>query len=133
MLRRFNELTKNTMMETLKIRFTDVTETSLTATMPVSEIIFQPAGLVHGGANIALAESVGSCASVMYIDREKYGVVGIEINANHLRGVREGTLTAVATILHKGRKTHVWEIRITDSSGKLSCICRLTNMIIDLK
>jgi uncharacterized protein (TIGR00369 family) len=89
-------------------------------------------GLLHGGANVALAESVGSCASNMLLADPKKGVVGLEINANHIRTTREGSVTARGTLIHRGRSTHLWEIRITDEQDRLLCICRMTNMILDL-
>ncbi len=119
------------MMETLGIAFTDIGADFIEATMPVSPAVHQPAGLLHGGANAALAESVGSCGSFIYLNNPKIGVVGIEINANHLRSVRSGTVRARGEILHKGRRTHVWEIKIYDAENRLLSVCRLTNMIIE--
>ncbi len=133
MLERCNGWIRNTLMETLEIRYVDAGEDFLVATMPVNPRVHQPMGLLHGGASAALAESVGSAASIMFIDPEKYEVRGIEITANHLRSKREGTVTARATIVHKGRSIHLWEIRIADEQGRLVTLCKLTNMILERK
>ena len=101
----------------------------LVGTMPV-EGNTQPIGLLHGGATVALAESVGSAASLMFINPEKQESRGIEISANHLRSKREGTVFCTAKILHQGRSIHLWEIKITDEEGKLISLCKLTNMIL---
>lgn len=125
-----NNWCKNTLMETLEIKFTDAGEDFLTATMPVNPRVHQPMGLLHGGASVALAESVGSAASIMFVNPEKSEVRGIEISANHLKSKREGMVTATAKIIHKGASIHLWEIRITDEEGKLISLCKLTNMIL---
>jgi len=117
-------------METLGIEFTDFGDDFVEATMPVNSRVHQPAGLLHGGATAALAESLGSCGSFIMMGDEAAGVVGIEINANHIRSIKEGTVRARGTLVHKGRKTHVWDIRVTDENGKLISVCRLTNMIL---
>lgn len=117
-------------METLGIRFVDFGEDFIEAVMPVNAKVHQPAGLLHGGANAALAESVGSCGSFIMLGDPDAGVVGIEINANHLRSITEGEVRARGVILHKGGRTHVWEIKIFDESERLLSVCRLTNMII---
>jgi 1,4-dihydroxy-2-naphthoyl-CoA hydrolase len=101
------------------------------ATMPVDERTHQPMGLLHGGATAALAESLGSMGSALIIDLSRQAVVGIEVNANHLRGVRSGVVTAVGELLHQGRTTHVWDIRVHDEQGRPVAVCRLTNLIID--
>ena len=125
-----NEFSKNTLMETLEIRFTDAGSDFLTAQMPVNSRIHQPMGLLHGGASVALAESVGSAASMLYANPETEEVRGIEISANHLRSKREGIVTGTAKIIHKGRTIHLWEIRITDEENRLICLCKLTNIIL---
>lgn len=125
-----NEATRNTLMETLGIEFTDFGEDFLEATMPVNSRVHQPMGLLHGGATAALAESLGSTGSFIMLRDQGAGIVGIEINANHLRSAKEGMVTARGHLLHKGRKTHVWDIRVTDESGKLISVCRLTNMVL---
>lgn len=129
-LNKANEISRNTMMETLGIVFTDFGADYLEAEMPVNPRVHQPAGLLHGGANAALAESVGSCGSFIMLNDPEAGVVGIEVNANHLRSVKEGKVKARGTILHKGSRTHVWEIKIFDEADRLLSVCRLTNMIL---
>ena len=130
MLQLCNNLCKNTLMDTLEIKYIDAGEDYLTAKMPVNERVHQPMGLLHGGATVALAESVGSAASFLFINHEKQEVRGIEISANHLRSKREGTVFCTAKIIHKGRSIHLWEIRISDEEGKLISLCKLTNMIL---
>src|SRR6187431_2549101 len=105
-----NEWCKNTLMETLEIEYIDAGEGFLTAKMPVNSRVHQPMGLLHGGATVALAESVGSAASLMFINPEKQEVRGIEISANHLKSKREGTVFCTARIIHKGASIHLWEI-----------------------
>lgn len=133
MLQLCNEWSKNTLMETLEIEYIDAGEDFLVATMPVNPRVHQPMGLLHGGASVALAESVGSAASIMFVNPEKQEVRGIEISANHVRSKREGMVTATAKILHKGASIHLWEIRIVDEADKLISLCKLTNMILPSK
>ncbi len=130
MLAMCNEFSKNTLMQTLNIKYVDAGNDFLTATMPVTEAVHQPMGLLHGGATVALAESVGSAASMLFIDNTKSEVRGIEISANHVKSKRSGLVTATARITHKGRSIHLWEIRITDENESLISICKLTNMIL---
>jgi 1,4-dihydroxy-2-naphthoyl-CoA hydrolase len=125
-----NDRPKNHMGALLDIQFTEAGEDSLTATMPVDERTHQPAGILHGGASVVLAETLGSVASSMCIDPERYQAVGLEINANHLRPVKSGLVTGICKPLHKGAKTHVWEIKIYDERGKMNCVSRLTVAII---
>ena len=125
-----NEISKNTLMQTLNIEFVDAGEDYLVATMPVNTSVHQPMGLLHGGASVALAESVGSAASMLFVNSELSEVRGLEISANHLKAKREGIVTATARIIHKGRSIHLWEIRITDENGALISLCKLTNMVI---
>ena len=125
-----NHLSKNTLMQTLEIEYIDAGEDFLVAKMPVNPRVHQPMGLLHGGASVALAESVGSAASLMFVNPEKQEVRGIEISANHLKSKREGMVTATAKIVHKGASLHLWEIRIVDEQGKLISLCKLTNMIL---
>jgi uncharacterized protein (TIGR00369 family) len=125
-----NDWCKNTLMNTLEIEYIDAGEDFLTAKMPVNSRVHQPMGLLHGGATVALAESVGSAASLLFINAEKQEARGIEISANHLRSKREGTVFCTAKILHQGRSIHLWEIKITDEKGKLISLCKLTNMIL---
>ena len=115
----------------LGIEVVEVGPDFLKARMPVSDRVRQPLGIVHGGANCVLAESIGSIASWMSIDHEKFVALGLEINANHLRPVRDGAVVAVCRPIHQGRTTHVWDIRLHDeATGKLSCISRLTVQIV---
>ena len=124
-----NGWSEGTLMQPLGIAFTEIGPDYLRGTMPVDARTRQPYGLLHGGASAALAETLGSTAAGMCVDEDE-GVVGIEINANHLRGVREGTVTGTARPLHVGRSTQVWEIRIEDEAGQLVCISRLTLAVI---
>jgi uncharacterized protein (TIGR00369 family) len=125
-----NQVSKNTLMQTLNIEYIDAGEDYLVATMPVNSSVHQPMGLLHGGASVALAESVGSAASMLYVNSELSEVRGIEIAANHLKAKRDGIVTATARIMHKGKSIHLWEIRITDESGNLISLCKLTNMVL---
>lgn len=120
----------NTLMEHLGIKFTDVGKDYLVATMPVDARHHQPFGILHGGASVALAESVGSAASGMILGDGDKVPVGLEINANHVRPVRSGLITAKATLVHGGRSSHIWDIRITNEEDKLVCISRITMAII---
>ena len=124
-----NALSAGTAMEPLGIAFTEIGPDYLRATMPVDARTRQPDGLLHGGASVLLAETLGSTAGGLCVEDDQ-GVVGIEINANHLRGVREGVVTGTARPLHVGRNTQVWEIRIEDARGRLACISRLTLAVI---
>ncbi len=128
-----NAFSKNTLMETLEIEFIDAGEDFLVAKMPVNPRIHQPMGLLHGGASVALAESVGSAASMLFVNPEEYEIRGIEISANHLRSKKEGIVFGTAKIIHKGRSLHLWEIKITDEEGKLISLCKLTNMVLQIK
>lgn len=129
---RLNAAQKNTIGELLDIRFESFDEQSLTASMVVDSRTHQPFGLLHGGASVVLAESLGSMASFLCIDTQKFYCVGIEVNANHLRGVRRGRVTGVVRPVHIGRSTHVWDIRLHDEDGKPSCISRLTVAVVPL-
>ena len=128
-----NKLSEKTLMETLQIEYIDVGPDFLVAKMPVNASVHQPMGLLHGGATVALAESVGSAASLLFIDREIQEVRGIEISANHLKSKKEGEVFATAKIIHKGKTIHLWEIRIVDEIGDLISICKLTNMVLTQK
>lgn len=121
------------MVEHLDIRFTVDDEGRLCATMPVDARTHQPAGLLHGGATAALAESLGSMGSFLLVAEEGKTAVGLEVSANHLKGVRGGVVTATGELVHAGRSTHVWDIRLRDERGVLCAVCRLTTMIIDRK
>ena len=128
-----NLFSKNTLMETLEIEFIDAGEDFLVAKMPVNPRIHQPMGLLHGGASVALAESVGSAASMLFVNPEESEIRGIEISANHLRSKKEGIVFGTAKIIHKGRSLHLWEIKITDEEGNLISLCKLTNMVLQIK
>jgi uncharacterized protein (TIGR00369 family) len=130
-LEALNALSRGTAMEPLGIAFTELGADYLRGTMPVDARTRQPYGLLHGGASVLLAETLGSTAGGLCVD-EGQGVVGIEINANHLAGVREGRVTGTARPLHVGRSTQVWEIRIEDERGRLACVSRLTLAVIAL-
>ena len=125
-----NKAMENTACSNLGIEITEVGDDWVKGTMPADSRTFQPIGLVHGGANVLFAETLGSMAANMCLDTSKEYAVGQEINANHLRGVRSGTLTGVAKIVHRGRTSQVWEIRIYNDEEKLSCISRLTMAVI---
>lgn len=130
-LEALNALSRGSAMEPLGIAFTEIGADYLRGTMPVDARTRQPYGLLHGGASVLLAETLGSTAGGLCVD-EGQGVVGIEINANHLAGVRQGLVTGTARPLHVGRSTQVWEIRIEDERGRLACISRLTLAVIPL-
>lgn len=129
-LERINGWSANTMMETLGIRITGIGEDWLRGSMPVDARTHQPYGLLHGGASVALAETLGSTAAMLTLDPARFRAVGLEINANHVRGVREGTVTGTAKALHLGRSTQVWEIRIEDEQQKLVCVSRITMAVV---
>lgn len=117
-------------METLAIEYVDVGEDFLTARMPVTPKVHQPDGVLHGGASVALAESVGSAASHIFLDGEKYFVRGLEIAANHVKSIKEGFVYARASFIHKGRTTQLWEIKITNEQGDLISNCKLTTIAL---
>jgi 1,4-dihydroxy-2-naphthoyl-CoA hydrolase len=129
-LTRLNGWSANTLMEALGIRMTAIGDDWLQGTMPVDRRTHQPYGLLHGGASVALAETLGSSAAMLTLDPSKERAVGLDINANHVRGVLSGTVTGTARPLHIGRSTQVWEIRIEDEAGKLVCISRLTMAVV---
>jgi len=121
----------DTLMETLGIVLTEASPERVVATMPVTPAHHQPFGILHGGASVALAETVASFGSSVSIDITRRRAVGLEINANHVRSLREGTLTAVGTPLHLGRSTQVWSVEIRDEAGRLVCVSRCTLALID--
>ncbi len=128
-----NNISVNTMGEFLDIKFTEIGPDFLRATMPVTPKTHQPQGLLHGGASAVLAETVGSVASWLSIDAGKYMCVGIEINCNHIRGIKSGLVTATARPLHVGATTHVWDIKLTDEHERLICASRLTVAVLKKK
>ena len=125
-----NAIQKNTIGELLDIRFESFDDESLTASMVVDHRTHQPYGLLHGGASVVLAETLGSSAGNLCLDTGTQMAVGLEINANHLRAVREGTVTGTARALHVGRSTQVWEIRIEDERARAVCVSRLTLAVV---
>jgi len=131
-LEQLNANRQNTIVELLDIRFEAVEEDCLTASMVVDSRTHQPYGLLHGGASVVLAETVGSMASYQCIDPSRFYCVGLEVNANHIRAVRSGRVTAVCRPVHLGRSSHVWDIRLHGDDGKLSCISRLTVAVVPI-
>ena len=129
----FKSFGKGTMAEYIGIEWIEAGEDFLKARMPVDHRTNQPYGLLHGGASCTLAETIGSVASAMVVDHSKFVCVGLEINANHIKGVRSGFVYGKATALHIGRTTQVWEIRITNEAGELVCISRITMAVIEKK
>ena len=132
-LKAFNEHSKNTLMETLGIEYVALGDEFLTAKRPVNAKVHQPYGQLHGGATAALAESVGSFASHLFLDTENTMVRGIEITANHLKSVTEGFVYAKATFLHKGRTTQLLDIRVTDEDDNLISLCKLSTISLPKK
>lgn len=128
-----NARARGSMVEALGILVIEAGDDWLRGTMPVDARTKQPYGLLHGGASVALAETLGSMAGGLCVDSATEAVVGLEINANHLRAVREGTVTGTARALHVGRSTHVWEIRIENEAGKPVCISRITLAVVPAK
>lgn len=128
-----NKACKNTLMETLNIEIVDAGTDYLTAKMPVSSRVYQPDGVLHGGATVALAESVGSFAAHIFLDIDKVYVRGIEISANHIKSVTEGNIYAKATFAHKGRTTQLFDIRVTDDDDNLISLCKLTTIALPKK
>lgn len=132
-LERLNALSQNTLVEHLGIQITEVGEDYLVGTMPVDKRTHQPLGLLHGGASVALAETLGSIAATITLDVNKQYAVGLEINANHIKSAREGFVTGVAKPIHVGKNTQVWEIKISNDQKQLVCISRITMAILDRK
>jgi len=124
---------QNTLIETLEIEFIKAETDEVVARMPVTSKVHQPDGVLHGGASVALAETVGSFASLLTINREKQQVRGIEISANHLRSKADGFVQATARPIHKGRTTQLWQIRIEDEENRLISLCKLSTIILDNK
>ena len=128
-----NKSSKNTLMQTLDIEYVDIGENFLVGKMPVTPKVHQPDGILHGGAMVALAESVGSMASYIFLDAKKFFVRGIEISANHIKSMKEGEVFAKATLLHKGKTTQLWDIKLTDAEDNLISICKLTTIALPKK
>lgn len=128
-----NGLSRNTMLEQIGIEFTGAGDDFIEATMPVDARTHQPLGLLHGGASVALAETLGSVAATCCVDQERQFCVGLEINANHVRAVRHGYVKGTAKPVHVGKKTQVWEIRIVNEENELVCISRITMAVLNKK
>lgn len=129
-LQKLQTMSAGTMGEHIGIEFTEIGDDYLKATMPVDQRTRQPYGLLHGGASVALAETLGSVASSLVLDTNVFICVGLEINANHIRSARQGRVTGIATPIHLGSSTHVWDIKIYDERERLLCISRLTVAIL---
>ena len=123
-----NAICKNTLMETLEIEFIDLTEDVLTARMPVTSKVHQPDGVLHGGASVALAESIGSAAAIVFLGKENSTIRGLEISANHIKSIRDGFVYAKATALHRGKTTQLWQIRIENEAAELISLVKLTTI-----
>ena len=121
------------MIDSLGIQITRITEDFIEGTMPVDHRTHQPFGMLHGGASVALAETLGSIGANLCVDPQTHYCVGLDINANHISGMRSGTLTGIAKPIHVGRTTQVWEIRMTGDDGKLVCVSRLTMAVVTKK
>jgi len=128
-----NKWSVNTIASHIGIEFTAIGDDFLEATMPVDHRTHQPLGLLHGGASVTLAETLGSVAATLCVDETKQFCVGLEINANHIRSVRDGSVKGIAKAIHVGKKTQVWEIRITTPEGDLVCVSRITLAVLDRK
>jgi len=129
-LDRCNAITKNTLMETLSIEYTEIGKDHLIAKMPVTPRVHQPDGVLHGGAMVALAESVGSAAAIVFLDPTKFSIRGIEISANHVKSVKSGFVFATAKPIHLGKTTQVWDIKITDEDDRLISAVKLTTLAL---
>jgi 1,4-dihydroxy-2-naphthoyl-CoA hydrolase len=125
-----NASSKNTLMETLEIEYVDVGADFLVGRMPVNPRVHQPDGVLHGGAMVALAESVGGAASYIFLDAQQFIVRGIEISANHVKSIVSGYVFAKATFIHKGKTTQLWDIKITDEANQLISVCKLTTIAL---
>ncbi|AQS92898.1 MULTISPECIES: PaaI family thioesterase [Polaribacter] len=132
-LKSFNERSKNTLMETLDIEYVAVGDDFLTAKMPVNSNVHQPYGQLHGGATAALAESVGSAASNFFIDNKTQFINGIQLSINHIKSKREGMVYATAKNIHKGKTTHLWEVKIVDENDALISVAKMTNIVLDIR
>jgi 1,4-dihydroxy-2-naphthoyl-CoA hydrolase len=130
LLTKINDHCKGTLMETLGIEYVAIDADSLTAKMPVTEKVHQPDGVLHGGATLALAESVGSAAAQVLIAEGRGQIRGLELSGNHIKSVRSGHVWAKATVLHRGRTTQLWQIHITDDEGVLVSVVKFTTMIL---
>lgn len=130
MVDRCNALCKNTLLETLGIEFIDASEDSIVARMPVTSKVHQPDGVLHGGASVALAESVGSAGALFFLEDEDVQIRGIEIAANHVKSIKSGYVYAKAKIIHKGKTLQLWQIPITNEEGQLISLVKLTTITL---
>ncbi|MBN2486749.1 MAG: PaaI family thioesterase [Bacteroidales bacterium] len=128
-IRQINEICKNTFISHLEIEFLDYGKDYVLASMPVNEKKHQPNSILHGGASLALAETVAGAGSMLLIDNENFDVLGLQVTGNHLAAIRKGVVYARAEIVHQGQSTHVWDVKITDEQGKLISVARVTNII----
>jgi len=126
-----NRICKDTFIGYLDIEFLEYSNDSVVARMPVDENKLQPMGLLHGGASLALAETVASAGSVFLVDEKKYNVLGLQVTGNHISTLSSGEVIARAELVHKGNSTHVWDVKISSQDGKLISIARVTNVIIE--
>lgn len=131
-LEELNKWSKNTILEVLGIKITGISEDYLEATMPVDSRTHQPYGILHGGASVVLAETLGSIGSILLVDPTKFRCVGLDINANHIKAVRGGIVIGRAMPIHAGRSTQVWQIEIKTEEGELVCISRLTMAVVPI-
>jgi 1,4-dihydroxy-2-naphthoyl-CoA hydrolase len=129
-LERLNNRSKNNIGNLLGIQFTEIGDNYIKATMPVDDRTRQPAGILHGGASVVLAETLGSVASNLVLNPDRNMGVGLEVNANHLRMVKSGFVTGVCTPIHIGGKTHIWDIKLYNDEGKITCVSRLTVAVV---
>ncbi len=128
-----NLFCKNTLIENLGIQFTEFLGKTIEATMPVNEKTIQPMGYLHGGASLALAESVASAGSLLNVDPKKFTVFGMQVSGNHVSSINKGEVVAKAVLIHRGGTSHVWDVRIEDKAGKLISTSRVTNAIVKIK
>lgn len=129
-IEQLNARGKNTLSDFLGIEFTHIGDDTITATMPATDRVKQPLGIVHGGANVVLAETLASTAANIVIDISRFYCVGLEINANHIRPVREGLITAITRPIHLGRTTQIWNIDLYNEEGKQTCVSRMTAAVV---
>jgi uncharacterized protein (TIGR00369 family) len=132
-IKEINQFCQNTMVSHLGIEFIESSGNTVVARMPVSSNTRQPMGYLHGGASLALSETVGSAGSLFLVDVDKFDVFGMQVTANHVSPVREGDVIATATLIHRGRTSHIWNVEIKDEQGRLISIARVTNAIVEKK
>ncbi|PKP39146.1 MAG: thioesterase [Bacteroidetes bacterium HGW-Bacteroidetes-15] len=132
-IKELNGFCTNTLIENLGIEFTEIGENFIKAKMPVDKRTLQPMGILHGGASLALAETIAGAGSLAMVDNGKYNVVGFQVNANHVGSETSGNVYALATLIHNGSRTHLWDIVITAEDGRKISLCRVTNMLVEKK